>query len=221
VTPRKRSGQPERTVEGGEKPIAGCLDLATTKSSEFAANHSVVAIEKIAPTAVAKRGRFLRRADYVREEHCSENAVGLGGVTDARQKLFDLPEDRFRVSEPWKVVLPRQFDEPRPRNPLRHISARADGYCRIAHAMEQQCRDTDRGKDVPNINFVVHCDERQHRGGTRAHSEQPAPPLRESFVPDHARRARRGRRFRPIRVASARSMPGALLKSVPKGSPAS
>ena len=88
------------------------------------------------------------------------------------------------------MVLPRQFDEPRSRNPFRHVPARADGYCRIAHAMEQQRRDTDRGKDVPNINFIVHCDERHHRSGTRAHSEQPAPPLRESSVPDHARRAR-------------------------------
>jgi hypothetical protein len=127
VTPRTRSGQPERDRRRRRKTLAGCLDLATTKSSEFAANHPVVVIEKIAPTAVAKRGRSFRRADDVREEHCSENAVGLDGVTHARQKLLDLSEDRVRVTEPWKVVLPRQFDEPRPRNPLRHISARADG----------------------------------------------------------------------------------------------
>jgi hypothetical protein len=42
-----------------------------------------VAIEKIVPTAVAKRGRFLRRADDVREEHCSENAVRLDGRSPA------------------------------------------------------------------------------------------------------------------------------------------
>jgi len=51
-------------------------------------------------------------------------------VADARQKLLDLSEDRVRVAKPWKVVLPRQFDEPRSRNPLRHISARADGQRR-------------------------------------------------------------------------------------------
>src|SRR6516165_7128018 len=55
--PRYRAGaadSPSGTVEGSEKPIAGCLDLATTKSNEFAANQHVVAIEKIPPPAVAE-----------------------------------------------------------------------------------------------------------------------------------------------------------------------
>ncbi len=72
------------TVEGGEKPIAGCLDLATTKPSQFAANQHVVAIEKVPPPTVAERRRFFCRANDVGEEHCGENAVGLDGVTDAR-----------------------------------------------------------------------------------------------------------------------------------------
>ena len=105
---------PRRTVEGGEKAVAGRVDLTSTKSSEFAANHGVVTIEKIAPTAVAERGRFFRRADDVREEHRCENAVRLRASTHPGQELLDLSQDRVHVTEPWKVIFPGQFDEPPP-----------------------------------------------------------------------------------------------------------
>ena len=72
-------------------------------------------IEKIAPTAVAERGRFFRRADDVREEHRFQNAVRLRDLADTSVRDFlDLLRGSTSTSlSHGKVSYSGQFDEPR------------------------------------------------------------------------------------------------------------
>jgi hypothetical protein len=177
---RYRTGaadRPSGTIEGGEKPVAGCLDLATTKSSELAANQHVVTIEKIPPPAVAEGRRFFCRPYDVGEEHSSKNPVGLGGVADAGQELLDFVKCDIGVAQPWEMIRPRQFDEARSRNAFRHVPADPEFDRQIMWAMQKQRRNADRRENVPNVDFGVHCQERIDTGRTHAHSQHPAPPL--------------------------------------------
>src|SRR6266511_5883107 len=65
------------SVERGEEPIAGRVDLAATVSREQAPHERVVSFNGLGPRAVAELRRRLGRARDVGEEHGREHAVEL------------------------------------------------------------------------------------------------------------------------------------------------
>jgi hypothetical protein len=80
-----------------------------------------VALQQVAPGAVAERRRSLRGADDVREQHGGEHPVGLGRVPFAGQELLDLVHHRVAVADPRPVVVSGQLDEARAGDALRHM----------------------------------------------------------------------------------------------------
>ena len=81
-------------------------------------------IEKIAPTAVAKCGGFLRRTDDVGKENRREHPVDLDWRPSARQKFLNCIGDFIGVVPDHRcVVYPRQLDIAYARNILGEKSA--------------------------------------------------------------------------------------------------
>ncbi len=103
-----------------------------------------MAVQQIAPLAVAELDRPLGRADDVREEDRREHAIDAGSPADAGQELLDLVEDRVLVSDERKVVDPGKLDEPRAMDPLREVASALDGKRSVAGAVHDQGRDADR-----------------------------------------------------------------------------
>src|SRR3989442_11692038 len=62
-------------VEGREKAIACCIDLAATVSPKLLAHHQVVLIEKLFPCTITHLGRVLGSTDDVGEEYRGKHAV--------------------------------------------------------------------------------------------------------------------------------------------------
>ena len=96
---------------------------------------------------------------------------------------------RVRGTEPTEMIGPRQFDQLRLWNPICHVLACAKIDRTVVQAVEDQGRDPDRGKNVPNIDFGIHPVEGSHSRGACAHSEQPSPPLTKPLISGHAWRA--------------------------------
>jgi hypothetical protein len=108
---------PRRPVEGREEAVSGCVHLRSAEADELAADELVVALEEVAPGAVAERGRLLAGADDVGEEHRGEHAVRLGlvppGFPSLDQELLDRTQVRLRVAGERRVVGARKLDVPR------------------------------------------------------------------------------------------------------------
>ena len=77
-------------VERREEAVTGGVDLAAAVALELAADDRVVAVEQVAPGAVAERDCAVGRPDDVGEDDGREHAVGLGSWTDAGEELLDL-----------------------------------------------------------------------------------------------------------------------------------
>jgi hypothetical protein len=58
-----------RAVKGGQEPIPGRLDLATTESRQVSPNRLVVFLQDAMPAAVTQFGRELGRVHDVSEQH--------------------------------------------------------------------------------------------------------------------------------------------------------
>ena len=61
----------------GEEAVAGRIDLTAAEPDQLSADDCVVALEQLAPGAVAELERLAGRIDDVGEQHCREHAVGL------------------------------------------------------------------------------------------------------------------------------------------------
>ena len=114
------------TVKRDQEPIAGRMNLAPAEVEQFTAYEAVVSVQQLPPAAVAKGRRLLSRSDDVGKQHGSEHAVGLNGVADSGEQLFDLVEDDICVTDPGVMVRPWQFDVVRPGDALGQVSPVAD-----------------------------------------------------------------------------------------------
>ena len=66
-----------RSIEGGEEPITGGINLAASKPSELSPNHGVMLLEKLYPGTIAETVSELCRAGNVREKQGREDMVRL------------------------------------------------------------------------------------------------------------------------------------------------
>jgi len=62
------------------------------------------------------------------------------------------------------MIWPLQFDKTRSRNSFRHVAAGSEFDRQITPAMQKQRRDADRGENVPNVDFGVHCADSDEAG---------------------------------------------------------
>src|SRR6266508_155260 len=65
------------TIEGGEEPVAGGVELTAAEAGELPTHTRVVLREQLAPAAVAELGQLRRRADDVGEEHRRQHSLWL------------------------------------------------------------------------------------------------------------------------------------------------
>ena len=160
VADRERAADgARRTVERGEEPVAGGVDLAAAKPLELAPNRGVVRAEELAPAAIAELHGPLRRADDVGEENRGEDAVGLRGGPRPGHELLDLVRERVDVTGGDPVVVTRQLDELRAGDSCGEIPPLLDGDVAVARPVEHERRHLDRGEDVPDVDEGVHADE--------------------------------------------------------------
>ena len=71
-----------------------------------AAHERIVAIEDVAPGAVADACRVCRRVDDVGGEHRCQHAIGVDGGAHAGHELGDLVEQRRGVTDEEEMVAP-------------------------------------------------------------------------------------------------------------------
>ena len=72
------------TIEGGEEPVAGCIDLLAVEAAELTADGGMVLLQQVAPAPIADLCRSLGGADEVGEEHRREHAVRAGRLPPCR-----------------------------------------------------------------------------------------------------------------------------------------
>src|SRR5262249_7330342 len=126
-----------RAVKSGEEAVTRRVHFAAAEPSQLAPCESVVALQELAPPAVAQRGRPLRGAHDVGDEHCSQDAIGLRGVSRPRQKLLYLIQDHIHV-DPGRVVATGNLDEARAGNMPRQVAALLDPDYGIASTVDNQ-----------------------------------------------------------------------------------
>jgi hypothetical protein len=81
-------------LEGGEHPVARGPDEAALVLVHDRADHDVVALDEVAPLAVAERGGPLGGADDVGEEDRCQCPVRFGNAVEFGEKLLDVTQTR-------------------------------------------------------------------------------------------------------------------------------
>jgi hypothetical protein len=87
--------------------LTGRVDLDTAMDRQLTSYQCVVSLEQISPSPIAKRCRAVRRSHDVREENSRQDAVSVGCLMRAREKLLDLVRNRVVVAEERDVVVAR------------------------------------------------------------------------------------------------------------------
>src|SRR4030095_15109295 len=109
-----------RTVEGGEDPVPGGVELPAAEAGELPTHTRVVLAEQLAPAVVAELGPLRRRTDDVGEQDGGQHPVGLDDVPlaalpEAAEEALDLPSDLFGTDPP-AMILARKLNELRTRH---------------------------------------------------------------------------------------------------------
>src|SRR5207245_4718090 len=91
-----------RPVEGGEEAVPRGVHLLAAEAHELATYELVMALQQLAPTAVAECGRLLARADDVAKEDGGEHTVGLGRLVrlpGSPEKPLHLRQNRLGIAD--------------------------------------------------------------------------------------------------------------------------
>lgn len=161
----RSAGGPGRTVERGEEPVTGRIDLTPAEAGEVLAHHAMVRFEEITPPPVAQRGGPFGGTNQVCEQHGGQDAVRLDGVTRTGEELLDLVQDRGGITQERRMIIAGQLDVPGPRNVLGQVTGIANVDRLVALAMEDKGGHTDRRRDVADVDLRVHACQRQCRSG--------------------------------------------------------
>src|SRR5260370_21214989 len=105
--------------------MASPVDLWATEPRELSSYETIVVCNQCAPPCVAELNGPVRGFDDVREQNSRENARWFRTLTRARKELFHLVNDRVCIPDPRAVVLTRELDVPRVRDPLCQVPASA------------------------------------------------------------------------------------------------
>src|SRR5262249_56516137 len=90
-----------RPIQGGEEAVARHILLHTPIAAQHRPHSGVMALDDVAPCAVAEERRLLRGANDVGEEHGREHAIEFRLlVADAGQERFDCVAERLLIACP-------------------------------------------------------------------------------------------------------------------------
>ena len=178
-----------RAVEDGQEPVAGGADLASGVARQLIAYPGVMSVEHVGPGGVGELGGALGGAHDVREQHGREHPVGLGLGPCPGQEFLDLAEDRIRVADPGKMVVPVELDDRRPRDALGHEPAGLDRDGPIARSVEDQGRHANGREDGSDVDLGVHPGQGENGSGAGTHADVAGPVLAEPSIAEPARRS--------------------------------
>src|SRR5678816_469173 len=133
-----------RTVETGQEPVSGRIDLAPAELHEAFADEPVVGLKQITPAAIAQGQRGGGGVHDVREQYGREDPVGIRAAANPRQEFFDLVEDRVAVTREGYVIDPGKLDVPGGRDPLGHVPAALDRHGAVTRVVDDEGRNADR-----------------------------------------------------------------------------
>lgn len=171
-----------RAVEGGEEAVAGPLHLAAAVEAELAADDRVMALEQLAPVAIAELRGAGGRADDVGERHGREHAVVLARRPGPGEELLDLVDDRVGVAEHRQVVGALELHQPRVRDPLGHVPGSLDGCDPLGGAVQDQGRDVHHSQDVADVDLGERLQHPARHRRARAGALIAAPHLARALV---------------------------------------
>ena len=158
----------QRTARAGpsnvaRKPSPAVSTSRPRKRSSSARTSAWCCSSSSRQRAVAERGRALGRADDVGEQHRRQDAVGLRRRAHPGQELLDLVGERGRIARHEQVVVARELDEPRARDPLGDVAALLDVDVAVADAVQDQRRHAIDRQDVANVDLGCSCAEGRAR----------------------------------------------------------
>ena len=157
-----------RPVEGGEEPVAGRVDLAPAEALELATHERVVALEQLAPAAVAElaRARSVEPTMSVNRTVASTRS-GSARLAHAGEELLDLVEHVVRRSPSSDVVVAGQLDERAPGM----VRARKRAFSTRQTLSPARCSTSVgrliAGDDVADVDLERHPHERERRRAAR------------------------------------------------------
>src|SRR5262249_60806357 len=105
-------------VERADEAVAGGVALLAAEALELAPHQRVVALEELAPLAVAEPRGEGGRADDVGEEQGGEDAVRLRRGADTGQELLHLTKQGIRFTSPRQGGRARKLGQLPPRRGL-------------------------------------------------------------------------------------------------------
>ena len=170
------------TVKGGKETISRSVDLAAAVPGELAANDLMVALEHLEPSPVAEFGSTIRGVDDVGEEDGREEAIGRrllpsSRVPDLVQKPACLGHDAIGVRTAQREVPdPRELDEPSSRDLACEVAGRLKRHQAILYAVEDERGDANQGKDVTDVDVLVHPQQRLEHPRACPEPEQVEEP---------------------------------------------
>ena len=222
VTPRMRSEQPERDRQKRRR-IRPRLFLISRPLNRASSRRTT----RLWPSRRSCQRRSPSSAAFsVAPTMSVKSTVAKHGqavsMTDARQEFLDFAKYDISIAQPREMIRPRQFDEARSRNTFRHIAAGSEFDRQITRAMQKQSWDADRRKNVPNVDFSIHCCERRDfQPDSRSFSASGPTIVRNPHPQPCWERVRRVRPDLPIPVAYGRSTTAFVHLLARKGSPPS
>ena len=122
---RGASDRSGRSIEDGQEPVAGRLDLAAAVSVQLGPYGEVMRRKERSPTLVAELGSTAGGVDDVREEHGREDAIRVLPWSNTSHELLDVGEQALLVACPRQVLVSRQLDVAGARDVLGEVAASA------------------------------------------------------------------------------------------------
>ncbi len=185
----RASNCPSGTIKSGQETIARGIDLAPSEPLQRAADHRVVILEQIPPSAIPQRDSLLRSAHDIGEENRREHPVGLRAASHAGKEIFNFIGYGLRISEPRHVILSREFNQLGIGYVLRQVTTSCDRHSPVVQAVNYQGGNADSGKHVADIDLHIGSGQRRKFGRADAQSKESRPPVTEARIVSHAWRS--------------------------------
>jgi hypothetical protein len=101
-------------------------------------------VEKIRPGTVAEGAGLLSRVDDFGEQHGRQESIGHELGSCPNEELLDLGQRRLGVPYPGPMITAGEFDELRPRDPIRDVPTRTHVDDMVVFSVEDEGWHVDR-----------------------------------------------------------------------------
>src|SRR5215472_12384979 len=146
------------------------------------------------PTLVADFGGALGRSDNVGEHHRRKYPIWFESMMRTSDEFLDLIDQKIEyilIERLEQMVFAGKFDISGTRDVLSKIPSGRDRNRPVADAVKNQCRCTDRGQNVADIDLIVGAQEGQDRSWARGRAFKFPEPSQEHLILCPTRRIER------------------------------